>query len=195
MKKVLSVLVVAICCVAMAMPAQAQVKFGVKGGLNLSSIKLKETPLGNIKENSTGFFIGPMIEATVPIIGIGVDGAIMYSQRGKENNKQQGLEIPINLKYTIGLGDMAGIFFAAGPDIFFNLKDIDLGADSFGNVVKKKDAVFGLNLGAGVKLINHLQVGVTYQIALGDSFNIKDALGKKIDNKTNTWQISLAYLF
>jgi hypothetical protein len=190
MKKVLSVLFVAICCVAMAMPAQAQVKFGIKGGINLTNFELKETPLGNIKENSTGFFIGPMIEATVPIIGIGVDGAVMFSQRGKNEYKQQGLEIPINLKYTFGLGDMAGIYLAVGPDFFFNFKDIDLkNLDG-----TKKSANVGLNLGAGVKLVNHLQIGVNYQIGLGDSFNIKNA-GKSLKNKTNVWQVSLAYMF
>ena len=192
MKKVLCSLFVAVCCMAMAIPAQAQVKFGVKGGLNLSRLSC-DTSLGDIKQNSTGFFIGPMVEATVPLIGIGVDGAVMYSQRGKENNKQQGIEIPINMKYTIGLGDMAGIFLAAGPDIFFNFKDIK-DIDDLGNTINKKSAIFGLNLGAGVKLVNHLQIGVTYQIGLGNSFNINEA-GKKISNKTNTWQISLAYMF
>ena len=192
MKRLISVLFVVICCVAMSIPAQAQVKFGVKGGLNLTKISLDNTTLGDLSKNATGFFIGPMVEATVPIIGIGVDGAIMYSQRGKENYKMQGIEVPINLKYTIGLGDMAGIFFAAGPDFFFNFKDISLntGADT----LKNKKAVVGLNLGAGVKLVNHLQLGVTYQICLGDSFNLVEA-GKKISNKTNTWQISLAYMF
>lgn len=195
MKKVFSVLLVAICCMSMAMPAQAQVKFGVKGGLNLAKIDVDIKGFGDLTSSSTGFFIGPMVEATVPIIGIGVDGAVMYSQRGKAESKQQGLEVPINLKYTIGLGDMAAIFLAVGPDMFFNFKKVNAGADSFGNIIKEKNAVFGLNLGAGVKLVNHLQIGVNYQIGLGDSFKINDALGKKYNNKFNTWQISLAYLF
>ena len=122
MKKVLSTLFVAIFCMAMALPAQAQVSFGVKGGLNLSKMdwEIANTTLNNVKDNSTGFFIGPMIEATVPIIGIGVDGALMYSQRGSGELKQQGIEVPLNLKYTIGLGDTAAIFLAAGPDFYFN---------------------------------------------------------------------------
>lgn len=35
MKKIFGALMIAI-CIAMAMPAQAQIHFGVKGGLNLS---------------------------------------------------------------------------------------------------------------------------------------------------------------
>ena len=191
MKKVLSTLFVAIFCMAMALPAQAQVSFGVKGGLNLSKMdwEIANTTLNNVKDNSTGFFIGPMIEATVPIIGIGVDGALMYSQRGSGELKQQGIEVPLNLKYTIGLGDMAAIFFAAGPDFYFNLKDVDIAG------IDKKDAQVGLNLGAGVKLINHIQIGVNYQFALGNSFDLKGISNANVKNKLNTWQISLAYMF
>ena len=183
MKKIISALLVAVCCMAMVMPAHAQVKFGVKGGLNFASL---DNPLTQITENSTGFFIGPMVEATVPLIGIGVDGAVLYSQRGKDEFKMQGLEVPVNLKYTIGLGNTAGIFIAAGPDFFFNFKDVD-----FANV-EKNTAQVGLNVGAGVKLLNHLQIGVNYQFALGNSFDVK---GADVKSKANMWQVSLAYMF
>ena len=51
-----------------------------------------------------------------------------------------------------------------------------------------------LNLGAGVKLLKHLQVGVTYQLPMGDSFTWEEA-GKAIGAKNKTWQVSAAYLF
>ena len=38
MKKVFSILLVAVCCLALATPAQAQLKWGVKGGVNMSKI-------------------------------------------------------------------------------------------------------------------------------------------------------------
>ena len=78
MKKFFSVFMIAVCCMALAMPAQAQlIKFGVKGGVNLSKLKLE-----GMKDNSTGFFFGPMAEITIPVIGLGVDGALLYSQKG-----------------------------------------------------------------------------------------------------------------
>ena len=205
MKKVFSILLVAVCCLALATPAQAQLKWGVKGG-----------------DNSAGFFIGPMAEFTIPVIGLGIDGAVMYSQRGKEINliqdsevitmdaKQQGIEIPVNLKYTIGLGSLLGIYVAAGPDFFFNFKDTKLkglGNTLNGeNVIESKKAQVGVNLGAGLKLFQHLQIGFNYQIPLGDSFSTGEALKAIKDDlvsgktktwqiKTKTWQISLAYLF
>ncbi len=192
MKKFFGVFLVAICCLAMATPAQAQLlKWGLKGGLNMSKLDFKNGPTS---DNTTGFFIGPMAEFTVPVIGLGIDGALMYSQRGEDEWKQQGIEIPVNLKYTIGLGSMLGVYVAAGPDFFFNFKDTKWeGFDT-------KATQVGLNIGAGVKLIQHLQIGVNYQIPLSDSFSWKgvgEALGDEIggNGKTKTWQISLAYLF
>lgn len=215
MKKVFSILLVAVCCLALATPAQAQlIKWGVKGGVNLSDIDWKGGYEGN-KDNSAGFFIGPMAEITIPVVGLGVDAALMYSQRGKDYDmtdgsetftldaKQQGLEIPVNLKYTIGLGSLLGIYVAAGPDFFFNFKDVNL--KGFGeslnadDLVDSKKAQVAINLGAGVKLIKHLQIGFNYQIPLGDSFSAGEALeaigGEIFGAKTRTWQISAAYIF
>ena len=187
MKKVFSVLMVAV-ALMMAAPAQAQlIKFGVKGGMNFSKLDFDAKNFGEVTESSTGFFIGPMAEVTLPIIGLGIDGALMFSQRGKDDFKKQGIEIPLNLKYTIGLGSILGVYFAAGPDFFFNFKDIDIE-----NLEAKKTQV-SLNLGAGLKLLKKLQVGIVYQIPMGDSFDLK-ALGQKIGD-TKTWQVSAAYIF
>ena len=196
MKKQVCVWVLSLCCLALALPASAQLHFGVKGGLNMAKLDTKHWK----SDNTTGFFIGPMAEVTIPVIGLGVDAAVMYSQRGdsfevlgeKFNFKQQGLEIPVNLKYTLGLGSMLGVFVSAGPDFFFNFKDLKV--DGF----KKKNSQVGLNLGAGLKLLRHLQVGFNYQIPLGDSFTLDKAVeGAKDlgDMKYKTWQVSLAYLF
>ena len=195
MKKIFSVLMVAV-ALMMAAPAQAQlIKFGVKGGLNMSKIDWG-------KENSTGFFIGPMAEITLPIIGLGIDGALMYSQKtnlsyeyagndvSSVDLKEQGIAIPINLKYSFGLGSLLGVYLAAGPDFFYNFKDID--ATAF----KAKKSQVAINLGAGVKLLKKLQVGITYQIPMGDSFEWKDAVAKVANGtKTKTWQVSAAYIF
>lgn len=199
MKKIFNVVMVAV-ALMMVIPVQAQlIKFGVKGGLNMSKIDWKGGYEGN-KDNTTGFFIGPMAEITLPVVGLGFDGALMYSQRGKGEVKEQGLEIPVNLKYTIGLGSFAGIYLAAGPDFFFNFKDINLediisinGKPTTPETINSKKSQVALNLGAGLKLLKKLQVGITYQIPMGDSFELKN-LGKGV-GKTKTWQVSAAYIF
>lgn len=198
MKKILNTLMLAVGLLLMAMPVDAQVRFGVKGGVNLTQV---ETNLKAIKDNSTGYFIGPMIEATIPGIGLGVDGAIMYAQRGKDELKMEGIEVPLNLKLTIGAGSSLSIFLAAGPDFFLNLKDLDLGAIDAtiqGYKAKEKKAQVGLNLGGGVKLMQHLQLGLNYMIPLGDSFSFKkaaDAVGEEESFKYKNWQLTLAYIF
>lgn len=188
MKKVLSLLMVVV-ALMMAAPVQAQlIKFGVKGGMNFSKLDTDVKSWNDAMDSSTGFFIGPMAEFTFPILGFGVDGALLYSQRGKDNTKEQGIEIPVNLKYTIGLGSMLGFYLAAGPDFFFNFNDIDIEG------IKTNKAQVAINLGAGLKLLKKLQVGLTYQVPVGNSFDIED-MGKVVGAKNKTWQVSLAYIF
>lgn len=195
MKKVLSVLMVAV-ALMMAAPAQAQlIKFGVKGGMNFSKLDTDVKSWYDAKESSTGFFIGPMAEVTLPILGLGVDGALMYSQRGSGEVKQEGLEIPVNLKWSFGLGSMLGAYLAAGPDFFFNFNDTSH------EYMKMEEAQVSINLGAGLKLLKKLQVGLTYQIPIQDSHyltNISlapDAKASDIGAAQKTWQVSLAYIF
>ena len=195
MKKVFSVLMVAV-ALMMAATAQAQlIKFGVKGGMNFSKLDTDVKSWYDAKENSTGFFVGPMAEITLPIIGLGIDGALLYSQRGDGEVEQQGLEVPVNLKYTIGLGSMLGFYVAAGPDFFFNFKDVDVES------IETTKTQVSVNIGAGLKLLRKLQVGVTYQIPLQESHELKNissvpgAKDIKTGVKNATWQASLAYIF
>lgn len=157
---------------------------------------MSKLKLEGMKDNSTGFFFGPMAEITIPVVGLGIDGALLYSQRGDKiediDMKQSGLDIPINLKYSIGLGSMLGVYIAAGPDFFFNFKgDKNFGG---GETLESKKTQVGINVGAGVKLVKHLQIGFNYTIPCGDSFTLKSA-GEAIGTKNKTWQISAAYLF
>ena len=146
MKKIFGALMIAV-CIGMAMPAQAQIHFGVKGGLNLSKASFSNVSENFKKDNFTGFFIGPMAEFNIPIVGLGVDASLLFAQRGikvSEGNdditvKQNGIDIPVNLKYTIGLGSLAGIYLAAGPDFYFDFEKK--------SGIDKKKAEVGINAG------------------------------------------------
>ncbi len=198
MRKIISAFMIAICCMLVATPAQAQLlKWGIKGGVNLATVDVKHPGDNFDKDKMGGFFIGPMAEITIPIIGLGVDGALLFSQKGIKSDvdatKQYGLDIPVNLKYTIGLGSMLGIFVAAGPDFYFDFSKKEQIA---GTDIDRKKTQVGINLGVGVKLIKHLQLGVNYNIPMGDSFTWKNAYdGVTSKAKTKTWQLSAAYLF
>ena len=58
--------------------------------------------------------------------------------------------------------------------------------------IDKKKAEVGINVGAGLKLLNHLQVGANYNIPLGNTADIE---GTDASYKTKTWQVSVAYIF
>ena len=146
---------------------------------------MSEVTFRNIKDNSTGFYIGPMAELTIPLAGLGVDAAVLYDQRGDHDYKQQAFDIPVNLKYTIGLGSMLAFYLAAGPDFYFDLKKEK-------NSLERKRSQVGINMGAGVKLFRHLQMGFAYNIPFGDSFTLEDT---RLGTKNKTWKIGVAYMF
>lgn len=189
MKKSVSLLAFVI-MLFIALPSSAQLSFGVKGGLNLSKLDISKSGLKG--DNNTGWFIGPMAEFTIPIIGIGADVAALYSQTKLGDSSQDAtyktIEIPVNLKWTAGLGSMLGVYVAAGPQFGFNVGN---SLDSYFHM-KKNTTTF--NVGAGVKLIRHLQAGVNYNFALSNTAKIviDDEVFKA---KNNTWQVSLAYIF
>ena len=199
MKRTIKMLLVAFCFAAFIPVAQAQVQFGVKAGVNMSKASLSRKDFKT--DNFTGFFLGPVVDITVPIVGIGLDAALLYSQKGVTledkgtdyNIKQRGIDIPINLKYNIGFSRIFGIYLAAGPDFFF-VFDSDKGFSNYD--FKKKKSQVGLNFGAGIKLLGHLHAGLNYNIPLNNSAEIVSE-GKSETNKykTKTWQFSVAYMF
>ena len=63
MKKLKWFLFVAVLLVVPAM--QVQLRFGVKGGVNIVSVKFNRDVIDS--ENITGFHIGPMIELMIPV--------------------------------------------------------------------------------------------------------------------------------
>ncbi|MBO5025565.1 MAG: porin family protein [Bacteroidaceae bacterium] len=202
MKKLFGIIMVAV-AMFMATPANAQFKFGVKAGLNVSKVSFDKDIAKNAIDSRTGFFVGPMAEFTVPIIGLGADVAVLYDNKGVEvdgvSETLQYIDIPINVKYSIGLGSIVGVYVATGPQFSYNIGGKKI-FENLENSYSLKSSEFSWNVGAGVKLLGHLQVGYNYNIGIGKTGEIDnavDAAGKilKNDVKNNTHQISVAYLF
>lgn len=203
MKKLFGIIMVTV-AMFMATPANAQFKFGVKAGLNVSKVSFDKDVAKNAIDSRTGFFVGPMAEFTVPIIGLGADVAVLYDNKGAEYEGEsetlQYIDIPINVKYSIGLGSIAGVYVATGPQFSYNIG----GKKIFDNSYSLKSSEFSWNVGAGVKLLGHLQIGYNYNIGIGKTGEMDSAFGVitdqsekfiKGDVKNNTHQISVAYLF
>lgn len=200
--KMLFLALVACCCV---LPVNAQLKFGVEGGLNASKVSVDQL---NAK-NRTGWFIGPKVQFTAPIIGLGLDAALLYSQKyleisTEDNSLVEGtikqnmpyLEIPINLRYNIGFSSLIGAYIATGPQYSWYLggKSLTLNDISYGSL---ETSSFSWNVGVGINALSHLQLGVTYNIALGQTGEVTGIVeaAKTAKLKNNTWQVRLAYMF
>ncbi len=213
MKKIFTTAVLAAAMLFSANSAEAQVKFGIKGGLNVTSMSLDSKVLD--AENRAGFFIGPTLKFTLPVVGLGIDASALYDQReakakaeveGAEvesNFKTQAVNIPINVRYGFGLGSTASIFLFAGPQFGFNVGDKNQSIFKDMGEWRLKSSTFSVNVGVGAMLLSHLQLSANYNIACGKTgdMTVSKALGETGQNlfskngRTNAWQIGLAYYF
>lgn len=210
MKKIFTSAAIALAMLFTANTANAGINFGVKGGLNVTSMSLNSEVFD--ASNRAGFFFGPTVKFTLPIVGLGIDASALYDQREakltvgeaktKETVKTQAINIPINARYSVGLGSVASVLFFAGPQFGFNVgyKNVDLGGDSRW---KFRSSQFSVNVGAGFSFMNHFEVTANYNIACGKtgdatlSKTVSEVVGSATKDKgrTNAWQIALAYYF
>ena len=187
-----------------ATPASAQFKWGLEAGVNMSKIQVSGDGGLFDSSNRTGWFVGPKAQVVMPVIGLGIDASILYSQKymklesdgeSSPNKSLPYLEIPINLRYNYGFSSLVGIYLATGPQYnwYMGGRGLDFG-DVSGSLER---STFSWNVGAGVNLLSHLQIGLTYNIAMGETGQIRnvDGVVEAFDMRNNTWQVRLAYLF
>ena len=219
MKKNILSLAVIVAALAFALPSQAQIKFGVKAGLNVNSFSVKNLPVNLDKKNRNGFFAGVTADVTVPIVGLGADISLLYDNRcigmggyegyDLDTNTPEGdyieshktfhyVSLPINAKYTVGLSSLASVYVATGPQFSWNIGDRHWTVKNADAGWELKRSAFSWNVGCGVTALSHLRVGYNYNIALGNTAEVSatDLAGKAIKGKlkNNTHQISLTYL-
>ena len=204
MKKLIVALLIGVMGVGMA---NAELKFGVKAGLNLNSLHLKDVKANFDADNGTGWTAGVMAEYIAPVIGIGVDLSLMYTRMNADVNifKQDDYEgtlknsnfiqIPINLKYKFKLpvvGSILAPYVFTGPDFAFKL-----GKQTFQDL-KTRTCQVAWNVGLGLEFVKHLQIGASYGFGINnivekvasDQFNTES-----FKAKNNYWTITAAYLF
>jgi hypothetical protein len=207
MKKIFMLLVMIVTMTA-ANNASAQIKFGLKGGVNVTDMSLNSSVFD--ASNRTGFFVGPTIKVQLPLVGLGIDASALYDQREakikvgntttKETLRSQAINIPINLRYGWGLSSMANIFLFAGPQFGFNVGDKDQKITE-SSTWSVKNSNFSLNFGAGVTLLSHLQLTANYNVVCGKTSDatitegLEQLTNKEVRSRANAWQIALAYYF
>ena len=211
MKKLVVVLMMALLMIS---PANAQVRLGIKGGMNLSKLTFDKDVVSS--NNRAGFFVGPIFYVDLPFLpGFGFDLAAIYDRKGttmtaviddqkyEKKGYVQFLDVPIDINYKISFTRGFAIYGSTGPQFSFNLKQ-----DDFKTIVdqranyKIKDSNFSWNVGFGMEIVRHFRLGYNYNIALGDWAEVKEDLtetvyqGLKNDKmKGSSHQVYLVYIF
>jgi len=189
--------------------AKADIKFGLRAEANMIHVGFSRADLDPI--NFQGFSIGPAVEFRLPVIS--VEGALLYSQQNLsfsdlEEEGFKGLTtdrakliVPVMLKYSFGLSDLASLYVGAGPDISFKLKGPDLKsmASAVSDDYKEKNFAAGIDIGAGVLLLSHFQVGANFRWGLVDEYSTFKASDltdtKSLTGKPKTFSLTATYFF
>lgn len=186
-------------------------RFGIKAGMNIDKIHLKNVADAFEADNRVGFTGGVMTEFQVPLLGLCFDASLMYSRMNSRlddiiqsdaNGVQKILKssgsdffnIPINIKYKISLpvvGNIVSPYIFTGPDFAFRLSGNS-------NVIKTKAFQCAWNLGIGVELIKHLQIGGSYAWGMNNVMKKAGIIGNTVNDikaRNSYWTITAAYLF
>jgi hypothetical protein len=186
----------------------AQVRFGIKGGANLSKMSMKSSGFSLDPKTLVGFHAGLISE-------IGLSGnlklqpGVMFSTKGAkfeitilEQTAEMSIapgviEVPVNLVYYLGEGK-ARLCLFAGPYVAYGFtgktksegisEDINFGTSSEDDL---KPLDYGANLGAGVSLGSFL-ITAQYGIGLANLSTITDS---DVETKNTVIGISVGYLF
>ena len=199
--KLLKLLLPVAIVAAMAMPAQAQFRFGIKAGVNINSLKFNNEIFN--AGNRAGFTVGAMAEFTVPLIGVGGDIGVMFVRRNsqymntlgeKMDDNRSYFEIPLNFKYKLSLPAISSIispFITTGPSFAFltTKKEIT-------DFVKNKTCDIAWNFGFGVELIKHIQIAASYGLGLTKAVEYVAPGYEGVDlGKNRYWTVTAAYIF
>jgi hypothetical protein len=226
MKRILSILAIFSLIAVSPVAAQAELgvitstpvlkrtilDFGIKTGVNLPE-KPTFDDVDNLKsdiQNNTGSFVGASAKVILPLIGVGVEANLLYSQNDievfGETLKSQSINVPLYLRYELTLPLLSRIiepFASIGPEFEWNIGDRSIKFEDVGELASREyrlnDSNVSLNFGLGVTLFTHIQLHANYNLALGKTADITKTLAdmkkETAEIKTNTWQVSLTYIF
>lgn len=191
---------------AVAGTASAQFRFGIRAGIQTNSLHFNSSTFDD--DNRVGFTGGVMAEFTVPVVGIGADLGVMYTRRNSDiavqnddntNFEEIGgrsyIEIPLNLKWRISIPLINKIvrpYIFTGPSFAFLTSK-----KAITNAFKNRSCDVAWNVGAGVELFSHLQVGACYGFGMTKPFETIGLVGDDgiNDARTRCWTVTAAYLF
>lgn len=194
MKKVL--LLAAFALFAFTTAQSQEVRFGVKGGVNIASMGGNAyVNIGSLGSR-TAFHIGGLAE--IPLMGdFALQPEILYSSEGANwgwnlntDTKLDYVRVPVLAKYNMPF--VEGLSVELGP-VFGVLVNADNGQRDAKDYFKSFDAQLGI--GATYQFDFGLFAGLRYNKGLLNINDKKDFDGYLPKNQSNVFQISAGYSF
>ena len=174
--------------------ADAQ-KFGIKGGLNFNNLGDIEGTLADTYENRTGFHLGIMYQAKIPVIGLAIQPELLYMRTGAKNSGDgiytDNLILPINLQLGLDL-IMIRPYILVAPYLTYAIGKGDDFTDERWDDINR----FNYGIGAGVGIdIWKLQVACKYNWDLGPLAKDDLMSGQLSNAKLKGFQLSVGLFF
>lgn len=213
-KTILTLVFLSTIAVSNAQDKPSKVKFGVKGGLNISSAVFDET-LDTDAKSKTGIHLGvftniPMGKkfAFQPEALFSMQGFNQYYNEGTYVNDSDVnlnyLSIPLNFQFKF----IDKVFIEAGPyfDFLLSAKADVTSKNVYTEVVTTQDnvnvkeyyktMVFGINFGGGYHINNQISVNARYYMGLSPSDNSNFSYTyETISTNNRLFQLGVGYTF
>lgn len=223
MKRLLSVLIICAVALSASYTSNAQIKFGIKGGLNLTNLSGSAVKdVKNIFSTYTGFHGGLALNIGLPL-GFAIQPEVLYSQNGVKINPEilgqvgavgavsasiasGAIQVPIGIQWGIELGPVRP-FVQAVPYISFPVAHMvkakvagqDINVEEWNDMFKSFD--YGAGLGIGVDVWK-IQVSAKYNWSFGsyvksDTEQVNNLLEDLSldDTKLSGFELSLGIFF
>jgi len=191
MKKIILLIMVLGCA---TIRIDAQVHFGIKGGVNFDNFNYKDAKNELTLNNMTGWEAGVVLQFKIPIIGLGVQPELLYTvHKAKLSDVGVGVsdlpvsiryfEVPLNVQWGVNLGFLRP-YVMAGPYFCYAVH-----FDDYKMKHRMDRFDWGVGAGAGIE-IRKIQFGARYMwglqdVSCRDDFNMRN----------NSFRLSLTILF
>lgn len=204
MKKTFFIIATMLAC-AIAASAQTSSRWGITAGANINEVHFKQQDIV-----STSRMWGPQLGVTGEMnfsgIGFGAEASLIYTLKqgkvnygertmwkavgaGKETVAMHYIDVPLHLKFKYnrlnGLENTIMPMLFVGPQFSF------LPYASHKELNSYPPVNVYLDMGAGIELMEHLQIRVGYNFSIGQSFHTK-LLDENVA-KNRTWYINATW--
>ncbi len=198
MKTCKHILIAALLLCAMATPAGAQARLGIRGGITVGELRFDRDIVSS--DNRVGYTGGLLLDLNIPVVGLGAEVSLLYTHRNNRLSDDHGtykrhyIDIPVYARYRLaipGVSHIVAPYVFTGPDI-----SILFNENAPSNRENSK-TFFSWDVGGGVDLVNHLRISATYGIGISKALSYIDSdfNGNVIHGKDRHWTLCAAWLF